>query len=127
MEKQRNIKREIKAKTKLFNNNRDSLSRNDVNRFRTNLYKKELIYDFSKTKPNLNDDERRVFKTIPRYLQKFYTDLSTRGNYQKNYSYGRDRLFNGDAYYNTVEVKSAFNINHVLYESNGDKIRSLSV
>ena len=40
MEKQRNIKREIKARTKLFNNNRDSLSRNDVNRFRTNLYKK---------------------------------------------------------------------------------------
>ena len=84
MEKRRNIKREIKAIRKLFNNNRDSLSRDEINRIRTNLYKKQLIYDFLKTKPNLNDDERRVFKRIPRYLKKLHTDLSKRGNYQKN-------------------------------------------
>ena len=34
---------------------------------------------------------------------------------------------NEDAYYEPVEVKSAFNGNYVLYESNGDKIRSFSV
>ena len=43
-----------------------------------------------RTKPNLNDDERRVFKRIPRYLQKLATNLSKRGNYQKNYLYGID-------------------------------------
>ena len=85
MEKRRNIKREIKAIRKLFNNNRDSLSRDEINRIRTNLYKKQLIYDFLKTKPNLNDDERRVFKRIPRYLKKLHTDLLKQGNYQKNY------------------------------------------
>ena len=85
MEKRRNIKREIKAIKKLFNNNRDSLSRDEINRIRTNLYKKQLIYDFLKTKPNLNDDERRVFKRIPRYLKKLHTDLLKQGNYQKNY------------------------------------------
>ena len=127
MEKQRNIKREIKAIRKLFNNNRDSLSRDEINRIRTNLCKKQLIYDFLKTKPNLNDDKQRVFKRIPRYLKKLHTDLSNRGNCQKNYLYGIDRLFNEDAYYEPVEVKSAFNGNYVLYESNGDKIRSLSV
>ena len=74
MEKRRNIKREIKAIRKLFNNNRDSLSRDEINRIRTNLYKKQLIYDFLKTKPNLNDDERRAFKRIPRYLKKLHTD-----------------------------------------------------
>ena len=74
IEKQRNIKREIKAIRKLFNNNRDSISRNEINRIRTNLYKKQLIYDFLKTKPNLNDDERRAFKRIPRYLKKLHTD-----------------------------------------------------
>ena len=46
MEKRRNIKHEIKAIRKLFNNNRDSLSRDETNRIRINLYKKQLIYDF---------------------------------------------------------------------------------
>ena len=31
---------------------------------------------FLGNKPNLNDDERRVFKRIPKYLQKLGTDLS---------------------------------------------------
>ena len=127
MEKRQNIKREIKAIRKLFNNNRSSLSRDEINKIRINLYKKQLIYDFLKSKPNLNDDERRVFKRIPKYLKKLHTDLSKRGNYQKNYLYGIDRLFDEDIYYKPFEVKSAFNGNYVLYESNGDKIRSLSI
>ena len=65
MEKRRNIKREIKAIKKLFKNNLDSLSRSEIDEIRTNLYKKQLIYDFLSTKSNLNDDERRVFKRIP--------------------------------------------------------------
>ena len=75
MEKRRNTKREIKAIKKLFKNNRDTLSRSEIDEIRTNLYKKQLIYDFLSTKSNLNDDERRVFKRIPRYLKKLYTDL----------------------------------------------------
>ena len=78
MEKRRNIEPEIKAIKKLFKNKRDSLSRREINEIQTNLYKKQLIYDFLKTKPDLNDNERRVFKRIPRYLKKLYTDLSKR-------------------------------------------------
>ena len=37
MEKRRNIKPEIKAIKKLFNNNRDSLSRDEINKIRTKL------------------------------------------------------------------------------------------
>ena len=122
MEKRRNIKRERKAITKLFNNNRDLLSRDEINKIRINLYKKQLM----KTKPNLNADEQRVFKRLPRYLKKFQSDLSKRGNYQQNYLYGIDRLFDEDIYYKLFEVKSAFNGNYVLYEGNGDEIRSLS-
>ena len=48
-------------------------------------------------------------------------------NYQKNYLYGIDRLFDEDIYYKPFEVKSAFNGNYVLYESNCDRIRCLSV
>ena len=90
MEKQRNEKPEIKAIRKLLKNNSDSLSRSEINETRRKLYKKQIIYDFSRTKPNLNDDERRVFKRIPRYLKKLATNLSKRGNYQKNYLYGID-------------------------------------
>ena len=125
--KQRNIKREIKAIKKLLKNNSDSPSRREIDEIRRKLYKKQIIYDFLRTKPNLNDDERRVFKRIPRYLKKLGTNLSKRGDYQKNYLYGIDRLFDEDIYYKPFEVKSAFNGNYVLYESNGDEIRSLSV
>ena len=127
MEKERNIKREIKAIRKLLKNNSDSLSRHEINEIRRKLYKKQIIYDFLGTKPNLNDDERRVFKRIPGYLKKLGTYLSKWGDYQKNYLYGIDRLFDEDIYYKPFEVKSAFNGNYILYESNGDEIRSLSV
>ena len=127
MGKQRNIKREIKAVRKLFENNRDSLSRDEINEIRTELYKKELIYNFLKNKPKLNDNERRAFKRIPRYLKKLHTDLSKRDKYQENYLYGAEQLFNKDSYHKPFEVKSVFNGNYVLYESKGDQYRSLSV
>ena len=50
MRKQQNTKQKIKAIKKLFENTRDTFSRDKINEIRTNLYKKELIYDFSKTK-----------------------------------------------------------------------------
>ena len=103
MEKQRNIKREIKAIRKLLKNNSDSLSRHEINEIRRKLYKKQIIYDFLRTKPNLNDDERRVFKRIPRYLKKLHTDLLKQGNYQKNCLYGIDRLFDEDIYYKPLK------------------------
>ena len=85
MEKQRNIKLEIKAIRKLLKNNSDSLSRHEIDEIRYNLYKKERIYDFLKSKSNLNDNERRVFKRIPRYLKKLSTNVSKRAHYQKKY------------------------------------------
>ena len=80
-----------------------------------------------KSKPELTDDEARTFKRIPKYLKKLRTDLSKRDKYQENYLYGVEQLFNEDVYYKPVEVKSAFSCNYVLYESNGDEIRSLPV
>ena len=46
MRKQQNTKQKIKAIKKLFENMRGTFSRDKVNEIRTNLYKKELIYDF---------------------------------------------------------------------------------
>ena len=90
MVKQRNIKRQIKAIRKLLKNNHDTHSRHEIDEIRYNLYKKERIYDFLRNKYNLNDNERRVFKRIPRYLKKIGTNLSKQGDYQKNYLYGID-------------------------------------
>ena len=127
MAKQRNIKGEIKAIRNLLKNNSDSLSRHEINKIRRKLYKKQIIYDSLRTKPNLIDDEQRLSKRIPRYLKKLCTNLSKWGDYEKNYLYCIDRLFDEDIYYKHFEVKSIFNGNYVLYESNGDEIRYLSL
>ena len=57
MRKQQNTKQKIKPIKKLFENTRDSFSRYKINEIRTNLYKKELIYDFLKKKPKLKGNE----------------------------------------------------------------------
>ena len=83
MGKRINIKKEIKAIRKLFKNSRDTFSRDESSKIRTKLYKKEIIYDFLKSKPELTDDEVRVFKRIPKCLKKLREALSKRDNYQK--------------------------------------------
>ena len=126
MRRQQNIKKEIKAIRKLFENSRDTFSRDESSKIRTKPYKKVIIHDFLKSKPELTDDEVRVFKRIPKCLKKLREALSKRDNYQKKYLYGIEQLFDADSYYKPFEVKSAFNGNYVLYESNGDEIRSLN-
>ena len=120
MRKQQNTKQKIKAIKKLFENTRDTFSRDKINEIRTNLYKIELIYDFLKKKPKLNSNERRVFSNIVKYFDELYSDLSKENKYRENFLYGLEQLFNED-------LKNAFNGNYVLYESKGDEYRSLSV
>ena len=57
MKKKQNTKQKIKAIEKLFENTRDTFSHDKINEIRTNLYKKELIYDFLKKKPKLKGNE----------------------------------------------------------------------
>ena len=126
MRKQQNTKQKIKAIKKLFENTRDTFSRDKINEIRTNLYKKELIYDFLKKKPRLKGNERRFFNDIVKCFDGLYSDLS-KEKYQENFLYGLAHLFNEDLYYKPIEVKSTFNGNYVLYERKGDEYRSLSV
>ena len=127
MRKQQNTKQKIKAIKKLFENTRDTFSRDKINEIRTNLYKKELIYDFLKKKPNIKGNDRRAFNNIVNDFDGLYSDLSKENKYRENFLYGLEQLFNEDLYYKPIEVKSAFNGNYVLYESKGDEYRSLSV
>ena len=61
----------IKDIRKLFNELRSNLSREETNRIRKKLYKKEYIYNFLKKKEqegSLTNIQRRVLRNIERYL-----------------------------------------------------------
>ena len=62
MRRHQNIKKEIEATKKLFKNSRDTFSHNESSKIRTKFYKKAIIYDFLKSKPELTDDEAKVLK-----------------------------------------------------------------
>ena len=49
---------------KLFNEIRGSLSREEINRIRKKLYKREVAYNFLKEKDGLTDKEKIVLKNI---------------------------------------------------------------
>ena len=61
----------IKDTRKLFNELRSNLSREETNRIRKKLDKKEYIYNFLKKKEqegSLTNIQRRVLRNIERYL-----------------------------------------------------------
>ena len=121
-----NMNEKISTIKELFKNICDHLSRAEINKITTNIYKKEAIYNSLTEKGDLTNNEIRVWRNITNYFHKLHDDLLEQNKYRYNI-YGIDLLFNEDNYYKPVEVKSAFVSNHVLYESNGDKKGLLSI
>ena len=121
------INNAIKEVRELFNELRSNLSREEINRIRKKLYKKEAVYNFLKEKDGLTDKEKIVLKNIGIYLKKLNNDFKKLQKCQDNITYGIDYLFNEEDYYKPTEVKSAFGGNYVLYESRGDKDRKLAL
>ena len=81
-----------------------------MNRIRKKLYKKEVVYNFSKEKDVLRDKEKIVLKNIGNYLKKLNNDLKKLNKYQDNITHGLDYLFNEEDYYKPTEAKSAFDV-----------------
>ena len=121
------INNAIKEGRELFNELRSNLSREEINRIRKELYKKEAVYNFLKEKDGLTDKEKIVLKNIGKYLKKLNNDFKKLQKYQDNITYGLDYLFNEKDYYKPTEAKSAFDGNYVLYESSRDKEDKLSL
>ena len=121
------INNTIKEARELFNELRSNISREEINRIRKELYKKEAVYNFLKEKDDLTDKENIVLKNIGIYLKKLKNDFKKLQKYQDNITYGLDYLFNEEDYYKPTEVKSAFDGNYVLYESRGDKDGKLAL
>ena len=69
------INNAIKEVRELFNELRSNLSREEINRIRKKLYKKEVAYNFLKEKDGLTDKEKIMLKNIGKYLKKLNNDL----------------------------------------------------
>ena len=121
-----NMNQKISSIKDLFNNIRDTFSRAQIDQIRTNIYKKDAIYNFLTKKDKLTREESKVLDNINAYFNKLHDDFLEQNKYQYN-PYGLDLLFNKDDYYKPIEIKCAFNVNYVLYESNGDNDELLSL
>ena len=108
------INNPIKEVRELFNELRSNLSREEINRTRKELCKKEAVYNFLKLKDGLKLKEKIVLKNIGKYLKKLKNDLKKLQKYQDNITYGLDYLFNEEDYYKPTEVKSAFDGSYVI-------------
>ena len=118
-----NMNTKISSVKALFNNICDTLSREEINKIRTNIYKKEAIYNILSEKDKLTSKESKILNRITTYFNKMHE----KNKYQENTIYGLDLLFNGDDYYKPMEIKRAFNGNYIFYESNGGKDALLSI
>ena len=120
----------IKEVRELFNELRSNFSREETKRIRYNLYKKEAIYNFLREKDGLTDKEKSVLKNIDKYIKNLKEDLEKLQKYQDNVMYGLDYLFNElneEYYYESKEIKSAFDGSYILYESERDKDNKLVI
>ena len=82
----------IKEVRELFNELRSNLSREEINRIRKELYKKEAVYNFSKEKYSLTNKEKNTLKNISKYFKELHNDLKKLQKYQDNITYGLDYL-----------------------------------
>ena len=78
--KSTNINNPTKEVREPFNELRSNLSREEINRIRKELYKKEAVYNFLKEKDDLTDSEKNVLKYIGKYLKKLNNDLKNYKN-----------------------------------------------
>ena len=92
----------IKEARKLFNEVRSNLSREETNRIRKKLYKKEDDYNFLKKKEqegSLTNIQKNELRNVERYLKNNSMHLK---NFKKclkkleRYQYGLDHLFNDE-------------------------------
>ena len=71
---------QIKEVRELFNEIRNNLSREKINKIRKKLYRKEAVYNYLKEKDDLTDSEKNVLKYIGKYLKKLNNDLKNYKN-----------------------------------------------
>ena len=107
----------IKDIRKLFNELRNNLSREETNRIRKKLYKKEDDYNFLKKKEqegSLTNIQKNELRNVESYLKNIGMHLQNFKKYLKElerYQYGLDHLFNEEEDYITEPLTSNNSIN----------------
>ena len=107
----------IKDISKLFNELRSNLSREETNRIGKKLYKKEDDYNFLKKKEqegSLTNIQKNELRNVERYLKNIGMHLKNFKKYLKKlerYQYGLDHLFNDEEDYITEPLTSNNSIN----------------
>ena len=107
----------IKDISKLFNELRSNLSREETNRIGKKLYKKEDDYNFLKKKEqegSLTNIQKNELRNVERYLKNIGVHLKNFKKYLKKlerYQYGLDHLFNDEEDYITEPLTSNNSIN----------------
>ena len=110
----------IKEARKLFNEVRSNLSREETNRIRKKLYKKEDDYNFLKKKEqegSLTNIQKNELRNVERYLKNIGMHLKNFKKYLKKlerYQYGLDHLFNEEeedyiTSNNSINARKLFN------------------
>ena len=98
--KQNNVINDIQKTRELFNRIRSNLSRNEINRIREKLYKKEAIYNFLKEKEqesSLTNNEKKALMNMgrhPKNITKHLKNLKKHFKKSQKYQYDLDYLFN---------------------------------
>ena len=107
-----NIKTKISSIKKLFNNTRDTLSRDEIDQIRTRIYRKEAVYDILSKKDQLDKRERKTLDRIIIYFDKLHDEFLKQSKCEYN-PYALDLLFNDGDYYKPTEIKCDFNGNYI--------------
>ena len=70
---------------RMLNDLRSNVSRNEINRIRKKLHKKEVIYNHLKEQDSLTNKEKKVLKNIDRYPKNVSVHLRNLKKHFKNY------------------------------------------
>ena len=132
---------DIKETRKLFNELRNSFSREEIKDIRGKLHKNEAIYNILKEKEQktgLTKKEKNVLERIDEYFNKLSNDLSSLKRnrdsiiYDKEYKGIEDieylcNIINDEDYYGQIKIKHTFDDSYIEYESKRDKYNNLSL
>ena len=70
-----NTKTKIQSMKELYNNIRDTLSRDQIDQMRTNIFKKERVYDFLTKKDKITRKQTKVLDNIVTYFNELHHNL----------------------------------------------------
>ena len=73
----------IQSIKQLFNNIRDTISRDERNKIRRNIYKKEYVYNILSKKDKPKSNESKIWDNITGYFNKLHDGLLEQNKYKK--------------------------------------------